>query len=162
MNKSITEFFVSLGKGYYKPNSGGCGLFAYAASRALDSIGIEHKIVVCCWDREQADTFQENYGKVYKSVTRHYNDHLNNGKCWRAIHNHIAIEINGKLYDVSGEWEPDNIKLKAAIDIRTLKKLVRDGDQWNSTFWRNNAYTKTDLHYVARKAEKFSKSLAIR
>lgn len=162
MNKTITEFFTSVGKGYYKPNSGGCGLFAYAASRALDSIGVEHKIVVCCWDSDDVARFEHNYGKVRGNANNQYQKHLAEKKIRRTIHDHIAIQINGVLYDASGVYTPEKGDFKTVIDIRVLKKLVNDRSQWNDTFWYANPHSKTKLHYVARKAEKFSKSLAIR
>lgn len=156
----LIKFFQRLGKGYYRPNCGGCGLFAYAASRALDSIGIEHKIVVCCWDSWQVREFNNNYGKVKSDITRHYRQYLATRK-GKGLHNHIAIEINGDLYDTDGLWRPDNLELKARIDIRTLKQLILDGSQWNSVFWCNNDDNKTEITYVALKAEKLSKQLAI-
>lgn len=160
MNKAdLILFFTTLGKGYYKPNSGGCGLFAYAASRALDSIGIEHKIKVCCWGKWQYKEFADVYGEAKRgNVNLQYLKFIKY-QIGRGIHNHIVIEIDGVFYDASGIDTFDRAPICLDIDIKTLRLLVQVKDKWNSTFWFGNDDHKTEIGYVARRAEKLSMAL---
>ena len=105
---TLEQFFILLGKGYNRPNSGGCGMFAYAASRALDSLNISHTIIVQCHDNYDLITFQEKYGSIGKSINKVYQKYLsdvneNNSLAnIYGIHCHIVIRVNGVDYDAEG------------------------------------------------------------
>lgn len=153
----LTEFFKALGAGYNAPNAGGCGLFAYAASRALDSIGIENKIIVCCWNSDSVYRFSEVYGQVKKSVDRHYNDHLSNNKTHHVLHNHIVVKVGNNYFDAEGmDNSVKTAKLKAELSIGVLKQLVQTRREWNNKFWSRNNPNKTRLNVVAARAEKLA------
>lgn len=148
-NKHIESFFKNLGKGYKTPNAGGCGLFALAASTALNAQGIKHKIVVACNNPWQTDSFVRRYGEIKKSCTKQYKALLSQGGY--GIHNHIVIDVDGVKYDTEGVWL-GNYETQATIDRNTLQRLVKSRDQWNSRFWRGNDQHLTKIDYVKGRA----------
>lgn len=148
--KLFEKFFKNLGKGYQKPNAGGCGLFALAASNALSKAGVKHKIFVNCRSYWQYDEFIQAYGKIKRSVTPHYRQLLDQGR-QNGIHNHITIEIDGIWFDAEGICDQD-YDYSHTIDRRTLQRLVKDKYNWNSTFRSNNAQADIKIPVVKKKA----------
>lgn len=154
----LEKFFINLGKGYRNPNCGGCGAFAYAASRMLDSLNISHSIVVQCFSDWQVDGFVREYGELTKSVDRHYNDYLadaENGRGYYGLHNHIVIRVNGVYYDAEGICK-DRAYSETLINIKTLKRAVA-APIWNDTFTRKN--NGVSVTQIANKAERLANKI---
>lgn len=152
---NIQKAFNQVGKNFYAPNSGGCGLFAYAMSRALDSFGIDNTIMVCCWDEGQLYDFEYKYGKLYDDCTGHYIQYMNKPK-GVTIHNHIVVKVGSKYYDTDGEYDTSECVWVGEIQIGTLKRLL-DVPCWNNRFWGNNE--ERQIKYVPTKAIRAVKKL---
>lgn len=155
---NIEKFFKQLGKGYDSPNSGGCGLFAVAASTALKNLGVKHKIIVNCWSKWQVDEFTDKYGPIKKSVSKHYQQLIKAGANGVAIHNHIAIQIGEKMYDVKGLYSAVGQHIYT-IDYNTLSRLVKIPKQWNSAFRNWNDANKIKPEFVKHRAVKISNKI---
>lgn len=136
-------------------------MFAYAASRALDSLNISHTIIVQCHDNYDLITFQEKYGSIGKSINKVYQKYLsdvneNNSLAnIYGIHCHIVIRVNGVDYDAEGIAK-DRYISDHIINIKTLKQAVKS-PIWNSTF--KNYNQGCSVMSIADKAESLSNKI---
>jgi hypothetical protein len=148
------KLFNSLSEGFTLTNSGGCGLFAYAVSRALKKAKVEHKIIVFCFRNYQVNKFIEATGKIKNNnITSNYKTILESGKTNNSVHNHIVIEFDGYYYDTDGLYVlAEEPKLCSEINPSVLKKLVQRPKLWNDCFLFFNTLTTVPLDKLTRKA----------
>ena len=158
----LEKFFINLGKGYWSPNAGGCGAFAYAASRMLDSLNIKHSIVVQCWDSDDHYEFGRTYGEPKKSINRQYAAYLSDvedkegfSMMQPALHCHIVIKVNGVQYDAEGICKRKVYSIHN-MNLKTLKRAVK-APIWNREFTRRN--NGVSVTQIANKAERLANKI---
>jgi hypothetical protein len=148
------KLFNSLSEGFTLTNSGGCGLFAYAVSRALKKAKVEHKIIVLCYRSYQIRNFVKSTGPIKNNnITSNYKTLLESEITDSSIHNHIVVEVDGFYYDTDGLHFPDtDPKVCSEISASVLKKLVMCSSMWNYTFLYYNKLLESPLDKLTRKA----------
>ena len=122
-------------------NWGGCGLFAHQLSKTLASKGIPSDIVLVRWSWYTA-------GDIKDMLRRHntddinavYREHFSHGKSgFDACIGHIAVRVDGKLYDSEGV-HPNFQAISDAIEPDVMELLIKNGS-WNPEFLGDNSCT---------------------
>ena len=119
------------------PNHGGCGLIAQAMATVLTKLNVDVKVVLVgighgsiskryvdrMIEKQDASDINDYFDKILPKYNQSGNiDPLNR---------HLAIEVNGQLYDSEGVF--DGYAVSEGLTTETLAKLIA-APCWNSRF----------------------------
>ena len=104
-------------------NAGGCGFMAYLLADKADEWGIPYKITLMGYDSDKPmmSDFEANI-------------EMDKGCGYRIPRCHIAIELNGMMYDTEGSYEDHWAwEKKGHISKKTLLRTLEECG-WNESF----------------------------